>query len=85
MLAHLCSRPEQVRRIRLRTDKRARMLFTLLAESGLRVGEAVGLRHDDIDAASCLVSVVVGRATVAQNGLPAGHVKNVARMRSARL
>ncbi len=37
------------------------MLFTLLAESGLRVGEALGLRHDDIDAASCVVSVV-GRA-----------------------
>lgn len=40
---------------------RDRMLFTLLAESGLRVGEALGLRHDDIDAASCVVSVV-GRA-----------------------
>ncbi|GJF14915.1 integrase [Mycolicibacterium cyprinidarum] len=37
---------------------RDRMLFTLLAESGLRVGEALGLRHDDIDAASCVVSVV---------------------------
>lgn len=82
LLAHLGSRPERLRRIRLRADKRLpstldeqqvamvlgscerlrdRMLFTLLAESGMRVGEALGLRHDDIDAASCLVSVV-GRA-----------------------
>jgi integrase/recombinase XerD len=82
LLAHLGSRPERTRRIRLRADKRLpstldegqvatvlascerlrdRMLFTLLAESGLRVGEALGLRHDDIDAASCVVSVV-GRA-----------------------
>ena len=82
LLAHLGSRPERTRRIRLRADKhlpstldeqqvttvlascerlRDRMLFTLLAESGLRVGEALGLRHDDIDAASCVVSVV-GRA-----------------------
>jgi integrase/recombinase XerD len=40
---------------------RDRLLFTLLVESGLRVGEALGLRHADIDAASCVVSVV-GRA-----------------------
>jgi site-specific recombinase XerD len=84
LLAHLGSRLERTRRIRLRADKhlpstldegqvatvlascqrlRDRMLFTLLAESGLRVGEALGLRHDDIDAASCVVSVV-GRANV---------------------
>ena len=82
LLAHLGSRPERARRIRLRADKRLpstldeeqvaavlgscerlrdRMLLTLLVESGLRVGEALGLRHGDIDAASCVVSVV-GRA-----------------------
>jgi integrase/recombinase XerD len=82
LLAHLGSRPERTRRIRLRADKhlpstldeqqvatvlgscerlRDRMLFMLLAESGMRVGEALGLRHADIDAASCVVSVV-GRA-----------------------
>ncbi|ANE78273.1 MULTISPECIES: tyrosine-type recombinase/integrase [Mycobacteriaceae] len=79
LLAHLGSRPEKTRRIRLRADKRLpstldeqqvaavlgscqrlrdRLLFTLLAETGLRIGEALGLRHEDIDAASCVVSVV---------------------------
>ena len=37
---------------------RDRFLFTLLAESGLRIGEALGLRHSDIDAASRLITVV---------------------------
>jgi integrase/recombinase XerD len=36
---------------------RDRFLFTLLAETGLRIGEALGLRHSDIDAASRLVTV----------------------------
>ena len=36
---------------------RDRFLLTLLAE-GLRIGEALGLRHEDIDVAGCLVSVV---------------------------
>lgn len=79
MLAHLGSRPERTRRIRLRTQRRIpdtlddeeiaaimeacdrlrdRFLFTLLAESGLRIGEALGLRHSDIDAAARLVTVV---------------------------
>jgi integrase len=40
---------------------RDRFLFTLLSESGLRVGEALGLRHSDIDAAARLVSVVPRR------------------------
>ncbi|RWA16486.1 hypothetical protein MBRU_19150 [Mycolicibacterium brumae DSM 44177] len=40
---------------------RDRLLFTVLAETGLRIGEALGLRHEDIDAAACVVSVV-GRA-----------------------
>ena len=37
---------------------RDRFLLVLLASSGLRIGEALGLRHSDIDAASRLVSVV---------------------------
>jgi integrase len=37
---------------------RDRLLLTLLAETGLRIGEVLGLRHEDIDAASCVVSVV---------------------------
>jgi integrase/recombinase XerD len=79
LLAHLGSRPERSRRIRLRAERRIpdaldaeqtaaimaacdrlrdRFLFSLLAASGLRVGEALGLRHSDIDAASRLVTVV---------------------------
>jgi integrase/recombinase XerD len=77
LLAHLGSRPERSRRIRLRTQRRIpldgervaavvaardrlrdRFLLTLLAESGLRIGEALGLRHSDIDAAARLISVV---------------------------
>jgi integrase len=37
---------------------RDRFLFALLHESGVRVGEALGLRHEDITAAECEVSVV---------------------------
>lgn len=49
---------EQVAAIVAACDRlRDRFLFTLLAESGLRVGEALGLRHSDIDAASRLISV----------------------------
>ena len=40
---------------------RDRFLLTLLAEAGLRIGEALGLRHEDIDAAASVVAVV-GRA-----------------------
>jgi len=79
LLAHLGSRPERSRRIRLRAERcipdtldtrqvaaivaacarlRDRFLFSLLATSGLRVGEALGLRHSDIDAAARLVTVV---------------------------
>jgi integrase/recombinase XerD len=79
LLAHLGSRPERSRRIRLRAERRIpdtldgeqiaaieaacdrlrdRFLFSLLAGSGMRVGEALGLRHSDIDAAARLVSVV---------------------------
>ena len=50
---------EQVAAIVAACDRlRDRFLFTLLAASGLRVGEALGLRHSDIDAAARLVSVV---------------------------
>ncbi|MBV8350470.1 MAG: site-specific integrase [Mycolicibacterium sp.] len=79
LLAHLGSRPERARRIRLRAQRRIpdtldgeqiaanvadcdrlrdRFLFTLLGASGLRIGEALGLRHSDIDAAARLVAVV---------------------------
>ena len=37
---------------------RDRFLFALLYEAGVRVGEALGLRHEDIDAAGCQVTVV---------------------------
>ncbi|HWS94772.1 MAG TPA: tyrosine-type recombinase/integrase [Mycobacterium sp.] len=78
LLAHLGSRPERARRVRMRADKhlpatlderqaaavlaacerlRDRFLFTLLAETGLRIGEALGLRHNDIDAAARTVTV----------------------------
>jgi len=50
---------EQVAAIMAACDRlRDRFLFTLLAESGFRVGEALGLRHSDIDAASRLITVV---------------------------
>jgi integrase/recombinase XerD len=79
LLAHLGTRPERSKRIRLRAERRIpdtldaeqiaaiaaacdrlrdRFLFTLLSECGLRIGEALGLRHSDIDAAARLVSVV---------------------------
>jgi site-specific recombinase XerD len=37
--------------------QRDRLLFALLAGSGMRIGEALGLRHEDIDAAECIVRV----------------------------
>jgi integrase/recombinase XerD len=78
-LAHLGSRPERGRTIKLRAQRnipgaldadqveavlgacdrlRDRLLFTLLADCGLRVGEALGLRHEDIDAAARVVTVM---------------------------
>jgi site-specific recombinase XerD len=82
LLAHLGTRPERSKRIRLRVERRIpdtldaeqvaaivagcdrlrdQFLFTLLAGCGLRIGEALGLRHSDIDAAVRLVSVVPRR------------------------
>jgi integrase/recombinase XerD len=50
---------EQIAAIVAACDRlRDRFLFLLLAESGLRIGEALGLRHSDIDPAARLVSVV---------------------------
>jgi integrase/recombinase XerD len=37
---------------------RDRFLFAMLHESGVRVGEALGLRHEDIAAAECEVTIV---------------------------
>jgi integrase/recombinase XerD len=37
---------------------RDRFLFSLLYDSGVRIGEALGLRHEDINAAGCEVTVV---------------------------
>ncbi len=53
---------EQIAAIVAACDRlRDRFLFTLLSECGLRIGEALGLRHSDIDAAARLVSVVPRR------------------------
>lgn len=40
------------------TRLRDRFLWALLVETGIRVGEALGLRHEDIDPAASQVSVV---------------------------
>lgn len=37
---------------------RDRFLWAPLCETGMRVGEALGLRHEDIDPAACQVSVI---------------------------
>ncbi len=78
LLAHLGSRAERRRTVKLRAGRRIpavldadqieavlrachrlrdRLLFMVLADTGLRVGEALGLRHEDIDAAARLVTV----------------------------
>ena len=40
------------------TRLRDRFFFALLHESGCRAGEALGLRHEDIAAAECEISIV---------------------------
>lgn len=40
---------------------RDRLLFTILADTGLRIGEALGLRHEDIDPAGRVVAVTPRR------------------------
>jgi integrase/recombinase XerD len=37
---------------------RDRFLFALLLDTGMRIGEALGLRHEDVDIAGCQVAVV---------------------------
>lgn len=37
---------------------RDRLLFALLLDAGMRIGEALGLRHEDLDIAGCQVAVV---------------------------
>jgi integrase/recombinase XerD len=36
---------------------RDRFLMTLLTDTGMRIGEALGLRHEDIDAAATLIRI----------------------------
>jgi integrase len=51
--------PEQVTAVLDACDRlRDRFLLMVLAEGGLRIGEALGLRHEDIDAAASLIAVV---------------------------
>jgi len=40
------------------TRLRDRFFFALLHESGCRAGEALGLRHEDIAAAECEITIV---------------------------
>jgi integrase len=40
------------------TRLRDRFLWALLAETGMRIGEALGLRHEDVDPAASQVAVV---------------------------
>lgn len=44
---------------------RDRLLFALLHDSGIRIGEALGLRHEDIAAAECQITI---RARLNGNG-----------------
>jgi site-specific recombinase XerD len=37
---------------------RDRLLFALLLDTGMRIGEALGLRHEDLDVAGCQVAVM---------------------------
>lgn len=51
-------RPAEMRTLIESCDRlRDRFLLSLLAGSGLRVGEALGLRHEDIDARRCEIAV----------------------------
>jgi len=53
---------EQMQRLLAACDLiRDRFLLTLLREAGLRIGEALGLRHEDIDARRCEISVIQRR------------------------
>ena len=38
--------------------RRDRLLLAMMLEAGLRIGEAMGMRHEDIDIGGCLVHVV---------------------------
>ena len=62
---------EQIAAIVAACDRlRNRFLFLLLAESGLRIGEALGLRHSDIDPAARHPRVVTCQAAAAGGGVP---------------
>lgn len=50
--------PEQVAAVLAACERlRDRFLITLLANSGMRIGEALGLRHEDIDAAAAVIRI----------------------------
>lgn len=50
--------PGEVARVVSACDHlRDRLLFSVLAGSGMRIGEALGLRHEDIDTAACIIRV----------------------------
>ncbi len=40
------------------TRLRDRFLLAVLHDSGVRIGEALGLRHEDLDAAECAITIV---------------------------
>jgi integrase len=48
---------EQLQRIITASEGQNRMLFALLAGTGMRIGEAAGLRVDDLDLINCVITV----------------------------
>jgi integrase len=55
---------EQLKQIIETADGQHRVLFALLAGTGIRIGEAGGLHIDDLDLDNCVVHVRVGFGTV---------------------
>jgi len=59
--------PEQVKRILSHADVRGRALFTVLLQSGMRIGELVKINLDDIDF-SCKPTKIRIRAEITKSG-----------------
>ena len=53
------------------TRLRDRFFFAVLHETGCRAGEVLGLRHEDIAAAECEITVVPGRTRTGRERSPA--------------